>query len=427
MQVQSTRTRSGVSSVTRTTRALQDAIDRAADSGGGRVTITPGVHETGALRLRSHVELHLEAGAVLRFIADPALYPPVGARWEGAATTIHSPCIYARGETDVAITGRGRIEGGGAWWWDAFRRDALSFPRPTLIGLHECTAVEISGVTLRDSPAWTVHPLLCDDVRIAGIRIINPPDSPNTDGIDPESCRNVRISDCHIDVGDDCIAIKAGSERSLDRVPCENIAITNCTMIHGHGGVVIGSEMSGGVRGVVISNCVFQGTDRGIRIKSRRGRGGTVSDVRVSNIVMDRVMCPLVINPFYFCGPNGKLPVVSDRTPQPVDEGTPRFRGIHLSHITATNVQACAAWVSGLPEAPLEDITLEDVTISFAPDAVPAVPAMADGVPAMASEGVHAQFTTGLRIVGLRVTGAVGPAVVAGDAVGFDMRTGALI
>ncbi|WP_102191500.1 glycoside hydrolase family 28 protein [Microbacterium aurantiacum] len=409
----------GRGGVERATRTLQDAIDRAADSGGGRVTIAPGVHETGALRLRSRVELHLEAGAVLRFVADPALYPPVGARWEGAATTVHSPCIYARDETDIAITGRGVIDGGGAWWWDAFRGGTLSLPRPTLIGLHGCRRVEVSGVTLRDSPAWTVHPLLCDDVRITGIRILNPPDSPNTDGIDPESCRNVRISDCHIDVGDDCIAIKAGSEHSADRVPCENIAITNCTMIHGHGGVVIGSEMSGGVRGVVISNCVFQDTDRGIRIKSRRGRGGTVSDIRVTNIVMDRVMCPLVINPFYFCGPEGKLPIVSDRRPQPVGDGTPRFRGIHLSHITATNVQACAAFVSGLPEAPLDDLTLDDVVVSFAPDAAPAVPAMADGVPAMAAAGVHAQFVEGLRLSGLRIVGADGPDVVADDTVRF--------
>lgn len=412
-----TQVQSSESTVERTTRALQDAIDRAAEAGGGRVSVTPGVHEAGALRLRSRVELHLEAGAVLRFVPDAALYPPVAARWEGAATTIHSPCIYAKDAVDIAITGRGEIDGGGAWWWAAFRAGELTYPRPTLIGLHGCSRVEIAGVTLRDSPAWTVHPLLSEDVRITGIRIINPPDSPNTDGIDPESCRNVRISDCHIDVGDDCIAIKAGSEGSPDRVPCENIAITNCTMIHGHGGVVIGSEMSGGVRGVVISNCVFQGTDRGIRIKSRRGRGGTVADIRVSNIVMDRVICPLVINPFYFCGPDGKLPIVSDRRPQPIDAGTPRFRGIHLSHITATNVQSCAAFISGLPEAPLDDVTLDHVSISFAPDAEPAVPAMADGVPAMAAAGIHAQFTTGLRISGLRLDGLIGPDLVVDDTV----------
>jgi polygalacturonase len=264
-------------------------------------------------------------------------------------------------------------------------------------------------------------------VRISGIRILNPPDSPNTDGIDPESCRNVRISDCHIDVGDDCIAIKAGSELSLDRVACENITITNCTMVHGHGGVVIGSEMSGGVRGVVISNCVFEGTDRGIRIKSRRGRGGTVADVRVTNIVMDGVMCPIVINPFYFCGPDGKLPIVSDRTPQAVSSGTPRFRRIHLAHITATNVQSCAAWVAGLPEAPLEDLTLDDVVVSFAADAVPAVPAMADGVPAMAAEGVHAQFVSGMRVSGLRVVGAAGPALVADDTADVTVHGGVLV
>ena len=411
-QVQGTPTRSGAEAVARTTRALQNAIDRAADSNGGRVTITAGVHEVGALRLRSHVELHLEAGAVLQFVSDPALYPPVDARWEGAATTIHSPCIYARNAKDIAITGRGVIDGAGEGWWDAFRAGTTAFPRPTLLGLHECEGVEISGVTLRNSPSWTVHPLLCDDVRIAGIRIVNPSDSPNTDGINPESSRNVRISDCHIDVGDDCIAIKAGSEHSANRVACENITITNCTMIHGHGGVVIGSEMSGGVRGVVISNCVFQGTDRGIRIKTRRGRGGTVADVRVSNIVMDHVMCPLVINPFYFCGPDGKRPIVSDRTPQPVDASTPRIGGIHLSHITATNVQSCAAWVSGLPEAPLEHLTLDDVTISFAPDPVPAVPAMAEGVRELSAAGIHGHFITGLRISGLRIVGATGPTLL---------------
>ena len=142
-----------------------------------------------------------------------------------------------------------------------------------------------------------------------------------------------------------------------------------------------------------------------------------MADVRVSNIVMDRVMCPLVINPFYFCGPDGKLPIVSDRTPQPVDEGTPRFRGIHLSHITATNVQSCAAFLSGLPEAPLDDVTLDDVSIAFAPDAEPAVPAMADGVPAMAAAGIQAQFTTGLRISGLRLDRAIGPELVADETV----------
>jgi polygalacturonase len=394
------------------TAALQAEIDAAAQAGGGTVVVRSGVQRTGALRLRSHVELHLEAGARLEFVPDPDLYPPVEARWEGAPSLIHSPCLYASGETDVAITGLGTIDGQGQRWWDTFRhdREAQAYPRPTLIGLHGCERVTIRDVSLRDSPAWTVHPLLCQDVSVSGVRITNPPDSPNTDGINPESCRNVRISDCHIDVGDDCITIKSGTESSPERVPCENITITGCTMVHGHGGVVIGSEMSGGVRNVVITGCVFQGTDRGIRIKSRRGRGGTVEDIRVTNVVMTDVMCPIVINPHYFCGPDGDEPRVGDRSPHPVDDSTPVFRRIHLAHITARGVHAAAGHIYGLPEQPLTELTLDDIAVSFAADAVPGRPAMADGVDLMARQGFHLGNVADSDIGRVRVDGADGPA-----------------
>ena len=393
------------------TAALQAEIDAAARAGGGTVVVRSGVHRTGALRLRSHVELHLEAGARLEFVPDPDLYPPVEARWEGAPSLIHSPCLYASGETDVAITGLGTIDGQGQRWWDTFRddREALAYPRPTLIGLHGCERVTIRDVSLRDAPAWTVHPLLCQDVSVSGVRITNPPDSPNTDGINPESCRNVRISDCHIDVGDDCITIKSGTESSPERVPCENITITGCTMVRGHGGVVIGSEMSGGVRNVVITGCVFQGTDRGIRIKSRRGRGGTVEDIRVTNVVMTDVMCPIVINPHYFCGPDGDEPRVGDRSPHPVDDSTPVFRRIHLAHITARGVHAAAGHIYGLPEQPLTELTLDDIAVSFAADAVPGRPAMADGVDLMARQGFHLGNVADSDISRVRVDGADGP------------------
>jgi len=396
------------------TATLQAAIDDAAAAGGGTVVVPAGTHRTGALRLRSHVELHLEAGSRLEFVPDPALYPPVDARWEGATATIHQPCLYAHGETGVAITGLGTIDGGGAAWWDTFRhdRDSLAHPRPTLIGIHGCEHVTIRDVTLTNSPAWTVHPLLCQDVSVSGVRIHNPADSPNTDGINPESCRNVRISDCHIDVGDDCIAIKAGTERTAERVPCENVTITGCTMVHGHGGVVLGSEMSGGIRNVVITGCVFQGTDRGIRLKSRRGRGGVVEDVRVTNVVMDGVLCPFVINPFYFCGPDGKEPWVADRNPYPVDERTPAFRRIHLAHVTARGVHAAAAHLYGLPEAPLSEITLDDVAISFADDARPGVPAMAAGVDPVARAGLRVGYLADSTFSRVRVVGAQGPELV---------------
>lgn len=404
------------------TAELQAAIDAAARNGGGRVVVPAGVHHTGALRLRSHIELHLEAGAVLRFVADPALYPPVEARWEGAPRLIHQPCIYAAGETNVSLTGFGTLDGGGAPWWEAVRdgRVERDLPRPTLVGLHGCERVTIRDVTLLNSPAWTVHPLLCQGVTIDNVVIVNPPDSPNTDGIDPESCRNVHISGCHIDVGDDCIAIKAGTEASPDKVPCENITITNCTMVHGHGGVVIGSEMSGGVRDVVISNCVFEGTDRGIRLKSRRGRGGVVEDIRITNLVMRGVMCPIVVNPFYFCGPDGKHPRVADRNPHPVDAGTPAFRRIHIAHVTARDVHAAAGYLYGLPEFSLDELTLDDVTISFAADPVPFVPAMAAGVPAMTRAGLQVGFLTNAALSGVRVVDADGAPIVAEQCPGLD-------
>ena len=244
---------------------------------------------------------------------------------------------------NVAITGRGTIDGRGQMWWEMMRQleSSMKIIRPRLIRLVDCRNVLVEGVTLTNSPAWTLNPLACDNVSIRGLTVINPPDSPNTDGINPDSCRNVRISDCHIDVGDDCVTIKSGSEDQPRREyrACENIVVTNCTMMHGHGGVVIGSEMSGGVRNVAISNCTFVGTDRGIRIKSRRGRGGVVEDIRVSNIVMDRVLCPLAINLFYGCGAWDD-PKVLDKSPKPVDETTPRFRRLRFQqhHCTASEV-----------------------------------------------------------------------------------------
>ena len=189
-------------------------------------------------------------------------------------------------------------------WWDAFNQGQPQDIRPPLVRFVDCRDVLIDGLHFSNSPRWTLSPVACDNVTITKVTIRNPHDSPNTDGINPDSCSNVHIANCHIDVGDDCIAIKSGSEEDgrPNPRPCQNITITNCTMLHGHGGVVIGSEMTGGVRNVSISNCVFCGTDRGIRLKSRRGRGNAVEDLRVDNIVMDEVHCPIVVNLFYVCG-----------------------------------------------------------------------------------------------------------------------------
>jgi hypothetical protein len=302
------------------------------------------------------------------------------------------PMIGGEGLRNVAITGRGTIDGRGQWWWQAMRDKTLAphNVRPTLVRFVDSTNVRIEGITATNSPSWTVTPLACDNVVITGVTVVNPADSPNTDGINPDSCRNVRISDCHVDVGDDCITIKSGKETDNRRAPraCENVTITNCTLVHGHGGVVIGSEISGGIRNVAISNCVFVGTDRGIRIKARRGRGGVVEDVRVSNLVMDSVLCPLTVNLFYGCGAWGDAKV-TDQSAHPVDAGTPRFRRLRFSNITARGVKWAAAYVLGLPEMFVEDVAYDGISIYMDPDnTAGGAPVMAPNVPDCCRAGI---------------------------------------
>ena len=389
------------------TQAIQQAIDAAHAQGGGRVVVPAGEYLTAGLVLRSHVELHLETGAMLRFVDDFDAYPIVHIRWEGYEQASHRPLIYACGGEDMALTGFGALEGQGKRWWTAFRAGEMQAARPCFVCFEHCTRVRIEGVKLLNSPAWTVHPVFCENVSVHGVTIVNPADSPNTDGINPESCRNVRISDCHIDVGDDCIAIKAGTEDCEKLVPCENITVTGCTMVHGHGGVVLGSEMSGSIRRVAISGCVFDGTDRGIRIKSRRGRGGSVEDVSVTGIVMNDVLCPLVVNLMYFCGKDGKAPIVSDPNPQPVTEKTPHVRRIRMADIVVTGVRSAAGCLCGLPEAPLEDISIVNTQIHLVP-AKPEVPVMNAVAKPVTQAGLYAEHVRGLHMTDVRVVGAEG-------------------
>lgn len=378
----------------RNTEAIQRTIDAASEAGGGKVVIPTGTFLTGALFLKSNITLYLSSGAVLKFSDDQKDYPVVVSRWEGVQQQVYASCLYAEHAENIAVTGFGVIDGNGKRWWHVFRneRSALKFPRPKLISFHGCSRITIKDVRLIDSPSWTVNPILCENVTVDNVSILNPADSPNTDGIDPESCKNVRISNCHIDVGDDCIAIKAGTEETLERVSCENVTISNCTMVHGHGGIVLGSEMSGDIRNVTITNCVFQGTDRGIRLKSRRGRGGVVEDIRVSNLVMDDVVCPFIINLYYFWGPNGEQKYVWDKNPQPITEATPCFRRLHFMNITAKNVQAAAGFIYGLAEQYASDITFDTIRISLAEEAEAAEPAMMMGIEKMNNQGFIVHF-----------------------------------
>ena len=367
---------------TKNTKAIAKAIEACVKSGGGTVWIPAGRFLTGPIELKSNITLHVDAGAHLLFSQDISDYPTVQSRWYGIEQHGFMSCIFARDSENVTVTGRGVVDGQGQYWWKVFRQkgperpenmrkrraefmrltrakyghDQTRFGRPSLVQFLNCRNVRISGLKFVRSPFWVLHPIYCENVTIDGVTVISPPDSPNTDALDIDSCRNVRISNSYFDVGDDCIVIKAGRDEEGRRVgkASENISITNCIMARGHGGVVIGSEMSGGVRNVVISNCVFIQTDRGIRLKSRRGRGGLVEDIRVNNIIMQDVVCPFTINMFYFKNVN--------EPEEPVSEGTPIFRNLHFSNITVKKADF-AGFFAGLPELPVEGITFSNVSI----------------------------------------------------------------
>jgi polygalacturonase len=357
------------------TAAIQSAIEACAKAGGGTVYLPAGRYLTGTIQLRSHVTFEIGPGAVILGSEDPADYPLRDNPW-GIGRQSISSLIYAADAEDITISGRGTIDGQGRVWW---KRQWLAAPktgmpkpatpadfeeikklangRPQLIGIVRSKHVVIERVHLINSPSWTIHPLFCEFVRVDGVTIENPVPSPNTDGINPESCRNVQIMNCRIDVGDDCVTLKSGINevgRKMGK-PEENIAITNCVMLKGHGGVTIGSEMSGGVRNVVVSNCVFQGTDVGIRVKSQRGRGAVVEGLSVSNIVMQDVLSAFTITTFY---------MGSDKPGDvfPVNEGTPRFRDFMLSNITARGSKT-AGQITGLKEMPVENITFSNVHV----------------------------------------------------------------
>jgi polygalacturonase len=375
---------------TKNTRAIHQAIAAAAAVGGGTIYFGSGQYLTGPIHVKSNITLFVDAGAVVKFSTDFDDYlPMVRSRWEGTEVMNFSPLIYGDKVENVAIQGRGILDGQGEAWWAYFRtlrderkktgtwktdskwqrefqranpklelpdepdRLKSAFLRPPFIQLMDCKNLSIEDVTIRNSPFWNINPVYCDNVTVRGITIYSPDTAPNTDGIDPESCRNVHISDSHISVGDDCITIKSGRDAEARRInrPAENYTITNCTMLRGHGGVVIGSEMSGGVDQIAISNCVFDGTDRGIRIKSTRGRGGTVQNVRVSNIVMRNIREEAItLNMFYTNAPA-----------EAFSERTPRFRNIHISGVSGSAQQA--GLLLGLPESRLENVSIEDVDL----------------------------------------------------------------
>ena len=401
-------------------RAFSEALETLRVQGGGVLTVPPGVYPTGPIQLYSGVTLDVQSGSEIRFLQDLGAYPLVDIEFEGIPGKGYMPCLYARDARNIAVTGFGTLNGQGSYWWQLFKGKQLEYPRPYLVCFDSCADVTLENVTLTQSPCWTVHPLRCENMVIRGIRIKNPADSPNTDGIDPNGCRNVRITDCTIDVGDDCIAVKSGTEDTVAPSPSENIIIANCHFLHGHGGVELGSEMSGGIRNVLVTSCVFVETDRGIRLKTRRGRGGEVAGIQLDNLIMEKVMCPFVFNMYYFCGKGGRLPEIQDKRPRPADDTTPSLRDVRISNVTARRCGACAGFFYGLPERPVEGVTLRNVLGAMDETADAACPAMMNDCPTRKGRGFYLRNARRVDLSGVMVLGVQGPLTDADDSVRTD-------
>ncbi len=376
---------------------IKQAIEEVKNAGGGKIIVKKGVWKTGPIDLYSNIEFHLKKGAVISFIPQPELYPPVFTRWEGVECWCMHPCVFADKQENIIISGKGTFDGSGQWWWEQRREKkahqktpvteiekkfaALNpefmtqpgggggretqFLRPPLVQFLNCKNIKLEGITLANSPFWTMHPVYCDGLEMIKMTVKNPHDAPNTDGIDIDSCQNVKVINCIVAVGDDGIALKSGSGSDGIKVnkPCRNVLVKGCTVGDGHGGIVIGSETAAGVDHLVAENCKFIGTDRGIRIKTRRGRGGDIHHLEFKNLKMKANLCPFALNMYYKCGAKPedeffsleKLPVTSE---------TPRVHDVSISGIKAKDCKASAGLIIGLPECPIENLEIKNSSFS---------------------------------------------------------------
>lgn len=395
------------------TEAINNAIKAVSEKGGGKVVIPEGLWLTGPVVLQNNVNLHVEKNALVLFSGDADLYPLVRTSFEGLDMLRCQSPISAMNAENIAITGYGVLDGSGDSWrpvkrnkmtdgqwksllksggvvdesgkvwypnegalkasiltgskekreisdseWEGMKR----WLRPVLLSIVKCKRVLLEGVTFRNSPSWCLHPLSCEDLTLNGVKVFNPWYSQNGDALDVESCKNVVVTNSLFDAGDDAICIKSGKDADGRRrgEPCENVLVKNNTVLHGHGGFVVGSEMSGGVRNVYVADCTFIGTDVGLRFKSTRGRGGVVENVYVDNINMINIPGDALIADLYYAvkdAPGAPVPAVTEETPS--------FKNIHISNISCKGAGR-AMFLNGLPEMPIENFSVRNMRITDA-------------------------------------------------------------
>ncbi|HTR81224.1 MAG TPA: glycoside hydrolase family 28 protein [Bacteroidota bacterium] len=368
------------------TEPIRRTIEEAERQGGGTILIPAGAWLTGSIHLENNINLHLEKGAELRFSQDPHDYlPAVFSRDEDIECYKYSAFIYAQGKTNIAITGEGILNGQGKPWWNWKHsknaepaleemasknvpvRDRLfdgtdgRVLRPAFFQPMNCTNVLVEGVTFLYGPFWTITPTYCDNVIVRKVTIETNGTygaTPNGDGIDPSSCKNVLIEYCKFSTGDDCIAIKSGRDNDGLRVgrPTENVVVRHCVGLKGHGGIVIGSETAGGIRNIYATDCRYSGTERIVRIKTARGRGGIVENMWFDHLSADTIQDEaLRINMLYT---GNRLPA------EPVTNTTPTIRNIHYSNISCSYAMKTAIEILGIPERPVENISFDTITIA---------------------------------------------------------------
>lgn len=403
------------------TASINNTIESLAKKGGGVVKVPAGLWLTGPIVLKSNINLYLATGATLLFTKDFNQYPLVAVNWEGLPQMRNQSPISATGANNIAITGKGIIDGNGdAWrmvkkdklnetqwkklvssggilsedkktWYPsekslngsklnnpgvispekdaAFYNSVKDFLRPNLLLLISCKNILIEGVTFQNSAAWCLHPLMCEHLTVRNVFVKNPWYAQNGDGIDVESCKNVLIENSTFDVGDDALCMKSGrdTEGRKRGMPTENVTIRGCTVYASHGGFVIGSEMSGGARNMNVSNCTFIGTDIGLRFKTTRGRGGVVENIFIKDIYMKDIVGEAILFDMYYmakdpiplAGEKRELPQVEFK---PVDETTPVFKNFHISNVYCNGADK-AIFIRGIPEMHVKDVVLENMVL----------------------------------------------------------------
>lgn len=404
------------------TNFIQSAILACPDN--GRVYFPDGNYYTGPLFLRSNITIELAKGATLIGDIDRLHYPILPGvtftsdehdeynlgSWEGNPLDCFASIITGINVENVNIIGEGIINGNAdkADWWINVRNKRIAW-RPRGVFLNHCKNITLQGVTVTNTPSWNLHPYFSEDLKFLDLKLINPKNSPNTDGCDPESCKNVDIIGVNFSVGDDCIAIKSGKiymGRKYKK-PSELFNIRNCAMNFGHGAIVLGSEMSGGIKNITVSQCLFNQTDRGLRIKTRRGRGkdAIIDGIVFENIQMDDVLTPLVINMFYFCDPDGHTEYVYSKEKLPIDERTPYLGEFEFKNIDCKNVNVAAGTFYGLPEQPIKSINIENVNFHYSDDPKEGIPAMMDGLDPMKGKGLIFSFVDKVTIKNVKFDG----------------------